>query len=305
MSKEVVIAGGTGFIGKKLINLFRNIGFDVSVLSRNKAKAEKFLPDFVNVFHWDFNHAKNLVDIIEKKFAVVNLSGASIAEKIWTNRYKNEIVQSRMISTRKIVEAVNLANNPPEVFFNASAVGYYGHTGDKIIDENSLPGDDFLANLCIQWEKEALSAQNKTRVVLGRTGLVLDAREGALPKLLMSTKFFTTVIFGNGKQWYPWIHIDDEINMIAWALENKNVFGPINLVSPNPVTMKGFSGGLGKLTNSKLKFKIPEFILSSILGERASVVLSGQRAIPAKAQDLGYKFKFPNLEEALKSILEK
>ncbi len=303
--KKIVIAGGTGLIGKSLTKLLKSKGYTITILSRNSEKAKVSVPDADEFQTWNYNKPEQIEELIKGAYGVVNLTGASIARKKWTSEYKKEIYDSRIISTQNISKAINNMSAPPKVFFCASAVGYYGNRGDEKIEEDSIPGTDFLANVCKDWEKSAFLANSTSRVVCGRFGVVLDKSEGALPKLLSSFRIFIGGPLGTGKQWYPWIHIDDISGMIAWIIENENARGVFNMASPNPVTMNEFSKILGEVMNRPSLFQVPEFVLKFILGEMSAIVIYGQRAYPQKALEMGYEFKYLNLKNALEDLLVK
>jgi uncharacterized protein len=299
MNKKIAIAGGTGLIGKKLAMHLHEMNYEIIIISR-KVSVNKFsFP--VKYIDWEMN---TLLNELEGVYGIVNLSGANIGQK-WTPDYKQEILRSRVEPTQKIVKLINEMNNPPKVFFSMSAVGYYGDTGEKEVTEEFKAGKSFLSLVCSRWEAEANKAKDKTRHVIGRTGIVLDKDGGALNKLLTSFKSYIGGALGSGKQWMPWIHIDDVVNLIVWALENENIEGALNITSINPVRMDDFAKTLGKVMNKPSFFRVPAFVIKALMGESATIVLDGNKVIPAKALQFGYEFRYNNLVDALKDLLKK
>ena len=275
---RVLVAGASGLIGTHLKQALRERGDEVLSLPR-------------------FRSAPWSVDAAE---AVVNLAGASVAGKRWTPAYKREIEDSRVRSTRALVEAIAAAGKKPRVLVNASAVGYYGGRGDEVLDESAGPGADFLASVVRKWEAEAQRAP--IRSVQLRTGIVLSAKGGALEKMLPPFKAFVGGPIGSGKQWFPWIHIADEVGAILWAIDRADVSGPLNLAAPGIVTMKDFAKALGRALHRPSWAPVPAAPLKILLGEFASVLLTGQRAVPKKLLDSGFRFRFPELDAALRDL---
>jgi len=297
--KKVCISGATGFIGKKLVKLLSESDYHVVSLTRNPTKSVKLLTDAKE--HISLK-SEDMQIAVDGSFAVINLSGASIAGKRWSKKYKKVILESRTKTTSLLSEAINKSQNPPKVFVNASAVGIYKDEGDTYITEKSLTGNDFLAGVCKQWESDAFKSWDKCRVVTARTGIVLDKKGGALAKMLFPYKLFIGGPLGSGLQWMPWIHIDDVVRMYKWVLESDNINGPINFTAPAPVQMNDFAKSLGKILKRPSVFKVPSFLLKLLLGESSIIVLGGQRAVPQKAVESGFKFKHNDLEEALSSF---
>ena len=210
---------------------------------------------------------------------------------------------SRIDTTRALVSAIAKANQKPKFLINASAVGFYGPHGDETLTEESPPGNDFLAQLCVAWEAEANKAkEHGLRVALVRTGIVLGKGKGALAKMVPPFKFFVGGRLGSGKQWFPWIHLDDEVGLIKFLIDNEKAEGPFNATAPNPVTMDEFCKALGKVLNRPSWAPVPASLLSLMLGEMAEMLLTGQRALPAAALKLGYQFKYQNVFDALASL---
>ena len=274
---RVAIAGGSGLIGTELVRGLRARGDETVALPR------------FGTAPWS----------VEGADAVVNLAGASVAAKRWTPAYKKEIEDSRVLSTRALVDAIRAAKRKPRVLVNASAVGYYGGRGDEVLDENAAPGSDFLANLSRQWEAEAQRAP--VRAVQVRTGIVLSAKGGALEKMLPPFKAFVGGPIGSGKQWFPWIHVADEVAAILWCIDHE-VTGPMNLAAPGIVTMKEFAKALGHALQRPSWAPVPAAALKILLGEFASALLEGQRAVPKKLLDSGFRFRFEEVNAALRDL---
>ncbi len=299
MNKKIAITGGTGLIGRRLAGLLSSKGYEVVIISRGKPAGEFSFP--VTFAGWDI---EGLAGALDGSAGVVNLAGANVGAK-WTAEYKQEILRSRIESTSKIVESMKSLGEPPKSFFSMSAVGYYGDTGDRQITEDDRPGSGFLAQVCSKWENEALKAKDITRLVIGRTGVVLDADGGALNKLLTTFKSYIGGALGSGRQWMPWIHAEDVAGIIYWAIENDNVSGTFNITGPNPVRMEEFARTLGKILNKPSFFRVPAFVIKALMGESASIVLDSCRALPARALHSGYGFRFQNIDEALRNLLNK
>lgn len=299
-----VIAGGSGFIGKRLIDGLVKARHEVILLSRNPERIKKDI-SAVRVEYWDANVNTSLAKIIDGTDAIINLTGEPIAARRWTPAQKQLILSSRINSTRAIVNAIEQADRKPSLLINASASGYYGNVPDGEVAEEYPKGKGFLADVCGQWEMEALKAQTSgVRVVLLRSGIVLDKNSGALQKLLLPFKLFLGGPLGSGKQWFPWIHIQDEVNAILFAMENERIFGPINLAAPHSVRMMELCKTLGKVLHRPSWLSVPSIVLKAALGEMAEqLLLDGQRMIPKKLLDAGFKFQFPKLEDSLRDLL--
>jgi hypothetical protein len=234
---------------------------------------------------------------------VVNLAGEPIAGKRWTRAQKTRLRSSRIDTTRTIVQAIADAQRKPRLLLNASAVGYYGPRGDEEVSETEPPGNDFLAGLCREWEAEALRAEpHGVAVVRLRTGIVLGKGGGALAKMIPPFKLFVGGPLGSGRQWMPWIHLDDEVGLIEHLLA-PGAGGTVNATAPEPARMKEFCAALGNALGRPSWAPVPGFVLRAAFGEMADVLLTGQRAVPAEAQRRGYRFRFPTLPEALRDII--
>lgn len=234
---------------------------------------------------------------------VIHLAGEPIAGKRWTAEQKQKIRSSRIDTTRALVAAIAAAKQKPRFLINSSAIGYYGARGDEALNEQAGPGSDFLARLCVDWEGEAIKAEEHgLRVIRLRTGIVLGRGGGALAKMLLPFKLFIGGPLGSAKQWMSWIHLEDEIGLIQFLIENPQARGVVNATAPNPVTMKEFCQTLGRALHRPSWAPVPAFALRLMLGEMAEMLLTGQRVLPEKALSLGYRFRYPDLREALRAL---
>lgn len=292
---KILIAGGTGLIGKKLTEYFIADRNEVYILSRKERKSES---SFMHYLVWD---GKEIPQTDLEFEVLINLAGEPVMEKTWTLERRKKIIESRTASTFAFVDYLNAVKKKPRVFINASAVGYYGERAKEILTEESPSGKSFLAEVCEQWEKAASSSP--VRTVFLRTGIVLANEGGAFKEIMRSYGFGFGSWFGSGKQGFPWIHIDDEIGLILFAIENEKLNGALNLSAPELLSNKEFIKTLGTVSGKKLSFGVPSFALELGLGERAHVLLDSQFIKPEKALQLGYKFKFADAESALKNLL--
>lgn len=300
--KKILITGGTGFIGKTLVDDLVNKQYQITILTRNK-----HLTNTSNIFYI------NSLDQVEFNFdIIVNLAGEPIAT-IWNKKNQQQIISSRIEITNKIVDKINQTQTPPQVFISGSAIGIYGINPDgnleQEFDERSTINQNnqfFSQQLCYNWERSAEQIKSKTRVVFLRIGIVLGKNGGILKKMLMPFFFGLGGKISHGKQMMSWVAIEDVIGIIDLAINNKNIEGPINLTAPKPVDNKTFSQALAKALNRPCFFSIPSFFLKKIYGQMADeLMLNGQKIIPAKALENGYKFKFIEIEDCLKNIFKK
>lgn len=298
---RVIVAGGTGFLGVPLCHALRAARHDVTVLTRHPSDATRRLPEGVRALGWDGTSLGPWVSELDGADGVVNLSGASVGEGRWTPERKAALRSSRLDATAILVRALEQATTRPKVFVSQSAVGYYGDCGDQVVTESHAPGHDFLARLCVDWEAAAEPATRLgVRVVSPRTGIVLGRGGGALAPLLAPFKMFVGGPLGSGRQWVPWVHRDDAVGLLVFALERDDARGPMNVSAPEPVTMRRFATALGTVLHRPSAFPVPGFALRAMLGEFAETLLGGQRAIPAVAQERGYVFAYPSLVPALR-----
>ena len=300
---NVVVSGGTGFIGRALCRSLLRRGMGVTVLSRDPLQARAGLNSAIKVVQWDGMTSGRWETELAAATAVINLAGAPIAGGRWTAKRKRLIVDSRVKTTHLLAQAMSGLSNGPRVLISASGVGYYGTSQDRLFDESNGPGSDFFADLCVAWEEAALMARSAgVRVVCPRIGMVLEQEDGALEKMLPPFRAFVGGPIAPGTQWVSWIHRDDLIGLIEWLLMNEKFAGPVNAVAPGPVTMKDFCKALGKALNRPSWLPVPEFALRLVFGELASFMTTGQRVLPKVALNGGYQFRYPQLESALRSI---
>jgi uncharacterized protein (TIGR01777 family) len=295
---HVLITGGTGFIGSYLVNALLKRGDTVTIVTRSSRSSSKKGIQYVG---WN----DNLVDEAEKSDVVVNLAGSNLFDDRWNDKVKQEIISSRIDATRKMVDAINSAKSKPKVFVSGSAIGIYGSQGDQVLTEASPSADDFLATVCVKWEDEARKLNSPVvRLVIPRIGIVQQKDDGALKKMLLPFKLFGGGPIGSGDQYYPWIHMDDVVGSLLFAIDTERVNGPINITAPQPVTMSVFAKTLGEVMSRPSWFPVPEFVLHVAVGEAAASIVSSHRVIPQKLEEFGYTFKFPELKPALIDILK-
>jgi len=307
---KIVIAGGTGFLGRPLAAALARDGHDVVVFTRGSTSSPRpgRTPPPAARTHaveWNPNDESGpWAAEIDGAGAVVNLAGESIAGKRWSAAQKQRILDSRVQATRTLAAAIQNAATPPPVFVSGSAVGYYGPLGNEAATESTRVGSDFLAHVCERWEQEAMRAtSDRTRVVCIRTGIVLEKDGGALPQMLPPFRFGAGGPVGSGRQYWPWIHRDDWIALIRWAIATPAVTGALNATAPHPVSNKEFARALGRAMRRPAFMPAPGFALRLLLGEMAdALLLSGQNAVPAKATSAGFQFRYPHLDEALRAI---
>jgi uncharacterized protein len=301
---KVVCTGGTGFVGAGLIPALLDQGHSVILLSRRKGTRGSPGNPKVRTVSWNGRDPGPWVKELDGAGGVVNFAGEPLDRKRWTPAQKSRIMESRINATRAIVAALGDVSRRPGVLINASAVGYYGDTGDRRVTEKSPPGEGLLAETCVRWEEEAWAARKLgVRAVVLRSAPALGDNGGALPKMVLAFKMYGGGPLGSGKQWFPWVHREDLVSVMLNALSNDSYSGPLNVVAPQAVTNKQFCKALGKVLRRPCWFRVPEAILHLALGEMASMVLTGQHVIPARLEELGYEFRFPKLEPALRDIL--
>ncbi len=301
---KLAVTGATGLVGGALCQNLIQAGHQVVALARNPEKAREKLPT-VEVVAWDATSGHPPIEALEGLDAVVHLAGEPVAAGRWTSQRKRMIRESRVAGTRNLVEGLSHCQNPPKVLVSASAIGYYGTQGDGLLEETNHPGNDFLAELCQQWESEAKRATDSgVRVVLVRSGLILAREGGALPRMLPPFKMCVGGPLASGTQWMSWIHIKDELEAIRYAIEHDEIEGPLNLTAPNPVTNEEFSRILARVLRRPAFFRVPGFVLRLLLGEMAeTLLLKGQRVLPKKLEQSGYQFSFSNLSRAFEDLL--
>jgi len=302
---KVIVTGATGFIGKALCFRLEREGYKVVALSRNPEKGKKLFGSRATVDRWDDANASEWMENAEGAYAIINLAGENIGSGRWTPQRKQAILQSRLDAGKAVVEAVESASVKPRVVVQASAVGFYGSRGNDMIDEFSSPGEGFLADVAKEWEQSTQKVESfGVRRVIIRSGVVLGAEAGALLQLLKPFRLFAGGPLGGGRQWFSWIHIEDEVNAILFLLKREDLKGIFNLSAPHPLLQKDFARILGKALRRPSWFPTPGFGLRMILGEMAEeMLLVSQRVAPKRLLEAGYRFFYPETEHALKDIL--
>ncbi len=327
--KRIIVTGATGLIGRALCRRLIARGDQVVVFSRNPAAAQQTVPGAAEYIAWEAADGGPWAAAVNGADAVVHLAGANTFARRWNAAYKREIRESRVISTRGLVAAMSRAAARPKVFVCGSAIGYYGSPGDTPLDERAPPGAGFLAEVVQAWERAAAAAERldirtimlRTAVVIGgdtpglplpitlrgasldRPGVVLDFERGVLPLMAMPFRFFLGGPIGNGQQWFSWIHLEDEVGLLLLALDDARVSGPLNASSPEPVRNREFSAVLGRVLGRPSWLPLPYPALRLLVGEVAETLVASQRVIPAKALALGYQFRYPTVEAALRAAL--
>lgn len=299
---KIFVTGATGLIGRRLCQSLTGDGHTVVAVSRSPEKVRNLAAG--EILKWDPMAGPPPAQALNEVDAIVHLAGEPVADKAWSDEQKKRIMDSRVISTRNIVEGIRAANPRPPIFVSASAVGYYGDRGDEKLYEESAAGTGFLSEVCQAWEREAEAANSlNIRLVLARIGVVLSLEGGAMAKMLTPFKLGVGGPLGSGRQWFPWIHIDDIVGILRHAISTETLTGPINGSAPEDVTNAEFSRQLGRVLGRPAFLPTPEFALKLIFGERAAVLLASNRVIPKVAEQTGYKFKFASLTPALKDLL--
>jgi uncharacterized protein (TIGR01777 family) len=298
----IVLAGGSGFLGRKLQARLERDGHQVLVLTRHPK------PGIATDVQWQPNGSRGTwADRLDGSEAVINLAGENLGAKRWTKERKQVLRESRLVATRTLVDAVKKSQTPPRVFVNASAIGYYGPRKDERITERTAPGHDALAQLCVAWEREAAQMANdpRTRLAIIRTGLPLSPDGGVLRELLLPFKLGFGATLSSGRQFMSWVHIDDWIELVVWLIATADAHGPFNVTAPTPVTNREFTKTLARVLHRPALFRAPGNLLKLVIGEYAELAITGQRVLPAHAERMGFQFRFRELEPALRDLLEK
>jgi uncharacterized protein (TIGR01777 family) len=296
---NITITGASGLIGRRLLKNLGASGHTLTVVSRH---AGTNVPPGVGVVAWDPMRGPAPEDSVRNANAVIHLAGEPVAQR-WNADAKRRIRESRVVGTRNLVQALSKLRNPPQTLVCASAVGYYGSRGDEVLREDSAPDNSYLAEVCAAWEKEAVAAESfGMRVVRVRTGVALDARGGALQRMLTPFRMGAGGRLGDGRQWMSWIHLADLAAMFQFAVENE-VRGALNGTAPIPVTNADFTQALAKALHRPAIFPVPAFGLKLLFGEMSEVLLASQRVLPAAPEAAGFQFKFPELGGALQDLL--
>jgi uncharacterized protein (TIGR01777 family) len=298
---RVTVSGATGRVGRHLVAALKARGDDVVALSRDPDKAGEQLG--VQAYAWDLKNEAVPREALQGRDAVVHLAGEDVGQR-WTKEVKAEILDSREKGTRNMVHSIFETKPRPKAFICASAAGYYGDRGDDVVTEDDPPGSDWLAEVCARWERQADTAKVGTRMVLVRTGIVLDAEGGALAKMLPPFKAGVGGPIGSGKQYMPWIHLDDLVGIYLAAIDHPSFNGAINASAPEPATNREFAKALGHAVHRPAMAPVPAVAIKLMYGEMAQIVLKGVRMVPGRAAELGYEFRHPDLGEALRDTLE-
>jgi uncharacterized protein (TIGR01777 family) len=299
----IVIAGGSGFLGKALTDRLVAAGHQVTILSRDPKSQDT---ESVRYRHWEPNgESGSWADAIDGANVVVNLAGAGMGDRRWTGRRKRLLYDSRINSTRSLAAAVRAVPRKPQLFIQQSAVGFYGaYDNGPVFDESSSPGNDFLSRMAVAWEAEAHPVSTLTRLVIFRTGVVLAAHGGALKRMVTPFKFFVGGPVASGRQTLSWIHLEDWTSLVVWTTENAMIEGPINACAPNPATSREFARAIGEALHRPSAIPVPGFVLKILFGELATIMLiKGQRVLPKRAIEQGYQFKFPDIAPAMRDLL--
>jgi uncharacterized protein (TIGR01777 family) len=295
MAMRIVIAGGSGFLGTPLSHALSADQHRIILLTRGPAATGRV--------RWDPNgEVGDWAEAIDGADALINLSGESIAGTRWNDAHKSRVLNSRVLATRSLARAIRACAKPPRVLISGSGVGFYGSCGDEIVTETRGAGSDFLAGVCVEWEAEALAAQTTTRVVCVRTGLVLARDGGALAQMLTPFWFGAGGPVGSGRQYWPWIHRHDWIDIVRFAIANEKVDGAVNATGPAPVTNREFAKALGRAMHRPAFATVPGFVLRMVVGEMAYALLTGQRAIPEKTERAGFGFRYRTIEATLADL---
>ncbi|GJM21876.1 MAG: epimerase [Planctomycetota bacterium] len=307
----ILVTGGSGFVGRRLCDALLSRNHTVTVVSRDPGRARGAWMSQADMRGKDRIFFRGWLPELDAYDAVINLAGEPLFGKRWDPAVKHELRASRVDATHQIVSAIKVAKDPPDVLINGSAIGYYGSRGDEELPESAAPGNDFLADVCKDWE--AAAADCPVRTVFLRTGVVLGRNGGALQSMLLPFKLGVGGPIGNGKAWFSWIHIEDEVGLILHALEgagdrapkHEPIHGALNAVSPGVVTNKEYTKALGRTLSRPTILPVPPFGLKLMFGGAAEVLLASQRCVPEVARNTGYKFVYPEIEPALRQILDR
>jgi len=302
-SRRILIAGGSGSIGRALTADLAAAGYEVVILSRSPERVTG-LPTGASAAGWDGETAEGWAHLADGALGVVNLAGESIADGPWTKAKKERILESRLQPTRAVVSAIAEVETKPAFLLQGSAVGFYGDRGSEMVDETAAAGEGFLAETCVRWEAASVPVEELgVRRCLLRTGIVL-AEDGALPKMALPFKMFIGGPLGSGEQYVPWIHLADEVAAIRFLAETEAARGPFNLTAPNPVTNRELSRAIADVLHRPSLLRAPRLALHVALGEMADMLLEGQRAVPAALEALGFRFRFTDVRAAVADLLD-
>jgi uncharacterized protein (TIGR01777 family) len=295
---RILLAGGSGFLGNALRRSLERDGHSVVNLTRSRT------PQTPNDVTWvPDGTSGEWAQVIDSRDAVINLAGQGLADGRWNAARRQAILTSRLLPTRSLVAAITRAATPPRVLVSASGINYYGPHGDEIVTEATAAGTDFLADLCVQWEREAEQASTVTRVALVRSGLVLHRTGGVLPRMLLPFRIGVGGRIGSGSQYMPWIHRDDWVQLVRWMIDETEARGAFNGCAPNPVTNATFADALGRALHRPAVLPVPAFALRLAFGEMADLLLTGQRALPPRATQTRIEFRFHKIDDAFSDLL--
>ena len=298
---KIFVSGGTGFVGTSLARYFLDMGHTVMATGASSAHTSISHENF-RYISADTTEKGPWQDLLKDVDALINLAGRTIFNR-WSERYKKQIYNSRILTTRNLVEA--MPDDKEVVLCSTSAVGYYGDRAEEILTEEAFPGNDFLATVSIDWEKEAFLAEKKgARVAVMRFGVVLGKNGGALAKMIPAFKSFAGGPIGSGKQWFSWIHLEDLISAVMFIIENQDIKGPVNFCAPNPVRNRDFAKALGRILGRPSFMRAPSFMIRTLMGEMGSIVMSSQRVVPDKLLKNGFEFQYPDVEKALNNLIK-
>lgn len=299
MAERILITGASGLVGRALIVALLDEGYDINILSRYPKKIKG-----VNCYTWDVDNQHIAPDALTNVNHIIHLAGEGIAAKRWSTQRKKELIDSRTKTAQLLFDTVKSNNLPVKSFVSASAVGFYGDGGQQILEEIQEPGTDFMATCCVAWEKASSQFEKLgIRVVQLRLGVILSKKGGALKSMDKPINWYLGAPLGDGRQWVPWIHLDDVVKLFVYAIENQNMLAAYNACAPQPVTNNMLTLALGKALHRPIwPFPIPKFVLKLILGEMSAVVLNSNHASAAKILSAGYQFKYTNLAQALTAI---
>ena len=299
---KIFITGANGFVGGNLIRYFLKGGHQISGLVRSEAKTSG-LPPGVSPVIGDPTKSGSWQDSVPGHDVLINLAGATIFQR-WNEKYKRLLRDSRIFTTRNLVDAIPAENAPNTTLLSTSAVGYYGFSEDQELGEDSPPGNDFLAQLAVDWEAEALKAAGKgVRVVITRFGVVLGKGDGALRQMSLPFRLFVGGPLGSGQQWFSWIHAEDLCRAAEFVIKNTSISGPVNFTAPQPVRNRELASIMGNVLGRPSFMPAPGFMIKLIMGEFGSVLLNGQRVVPRRLEDYGFRFNHPTIQEALTDLL--
>ncbi|MGG3562838.1 TIGR01777 family oxidoreductase [Neobacillus rhizosphaerae] len=298
---KFAIAGGTGFVGKALVNELSKYDNEIVILTRRARNSNEKVN--VRYTQWLTDNAFPVKDL-QNTDIFINLAGESINSGRWTEERKNKIMSSRIEAVDAVLDIINQLERKPRALINASAIGIYGTSETKVFTENNEKlGTDFLAETVVKWEQEASKASSLgVRTVFCRFGIILEKAAGALPKMLLPYKLFIGGNIGSGKQWMSWIHLEDVVKGITFVIENEQIYGPVNFTAPQPLPMSDFGKTLAQVLHRPHWLPIPSFALRLLLGEMSTLVVEGQKVLPKKLLEHGYQFQYPELKMALKNI---